>query len=170
MTAPPELTDAVTGTTLALLAFPDRAPSTAPTGVLARLRAAARYRRNPRSADYMRQLLASEYPDAELAEITAAVPVERIAAARRIVLLWADAIGFGWAPIERSVFKTRARGASVIALTGRRRRIELTPGALVAFRARRLAEHLWLGEIAIVAAMLCSAPLLVAWDAARGRR
>jgi hypothetical protein len=95
---------------------------------------------------------------------------ERIAAADEVVLLWPDAIGYGWRAIERRVFALRRAGGGVFALTGRRRHFELTPALLALFRARRLLERLWLGEALLAAGLLLSAPVLIAWDFARGKR
>lgn len=160
--------------TVALLAFPDRPPSVVATsrlsGALAKFHKVARYRRNPRSADYMRALAQSAFPGAEIIEVDGGVPAARLAGADAIVLLWADATGYGWTPIERAVFGARPPGASVSALTGRRRNVELTGGTLLRYRVRRLVERLWLGEIAMGLALLLAAPILVAWDVARGRR
>ena len=86
------------------------------------------------------------------------------------MLLWADATGYGWTPIERAVFSAKPRGATVSALTGRRRAVELTVGTLLKYRGRRLVERLWLAEIVMGLALLLAAPFLVAWDFARGRR
>ena len=160
--------------TVAILAFPDRpraaAPLSAAGRVFAKLDKAARYRRNTRSRDYMRSLAVAELPGATILEVDGELPTARIAAAAHVVLLWADAIGYGWTPIERAVFRSKRRGARVLALSGRRRLLELTSGTLLAFRIRRGAERLWLGEIAAAAALLLTAPALVAWDLARGRR
>ena len=161
---------------VAILAFPDRPapspPASAIGRILAKLDKVARYKRNPRSADQMRLLAASTVPAAEIIVVddADAVPAARIAAADRVVLLWPDAIGYGWAPIERAVFRSAKREAIVTALTGRRRSVALTRRTLFAFRIRRLVERLWLGDIAAAAAMLLSAPALVMWDLAKGRR
>jgi hypothetical protein len=159
---------------VALMAFPDL-PAAAPHASLvrrlvAKIETVSRYKRNPRTAEYMRALARTAYPQAEIIEVNGPVPAARIAAARTIVLLWADATGYGWAPLERAVFGAKERGATVYALTGRGRHIELTAGALLAFRARRGIERLWLGEAVLGAGLLLIAPFLVVWDLARGRR
>lgn len=160
--------------TIAILAFPDRPPVPSPGSALGRLLVkldkVARHRRNPRSPEYMRRLAASGLPDAEIVDVDGAIPRGRIAAARHIVLLWPDAIGYGWAPIERAVLRSKDPGATISALSGRRRTIGLNPGTLLAFRLRRAVERLWLGEAVFAAALLIQAPFLVLWDFARGRR
>jgi hypothetical protein len=138
--------------------------------LMAKIDKVTRYKRNPRTAEYMRALATNALPQAEIIEVNGPVPVARIAAARTIVLVWADATGYGWTPLERAVFAAKDRGATVYALTGRGRHIQLTPRALLAFRARRVVERLWLGEAVMVAALLLIAPFLVVWDFGRGRR
>jgi hypothetical protein len=159
---------------IAVLASPDPPlgvrPGSALHRVFAKIDTITRYKRNPRTAEYMRELARTAFPEAEIVEVDGAVPQARIAGAGAIVLLWPDATGYGWAPIERAVFGAKARGASVYALTGRRRNIELTPGTLLAFRVRRVVERLWLGEAVMAGALLLTAPFLVVWDLARGRR
>jgi hypothetical protein len=160
--------------TVAILAFPDEAtpqPSTAPgDGVLQKLARIGRYRRNPRSPAYMRQVVASMLPHARVIEVNSDGTLGPLGDARHIVLLWPDAIGYGWWGIERAISRQKAPGASVYALTGRRRAFRLTPGALFGLRLRRLIERLWIGEALMAVALLVSAPFLVVWDFARGHR
>jgi hypothetical protein len=159
---------------VALLAPPDRAlqvPSDSPLrGGLAKIAKIMRYRRNPRTPEYMRNLVESTWPGVEVVEVDGGVPGGRLAKSDAIVLLWADAIGYGWAPVERAVFRARPRGGRVYALNGRKRTIELTPGTLLAYRLRRVVERLWIGEAVMAGALLLTAPVLVMWDFARGRR
>jgi hypothetical protein len=168
---------------VAILAFPDRRalpPARSALGrALNKLARGSRYKRNARTPEYMRQLAADvlgddcELVDAEgrlLNRRPGAAIAERIAAASEVVLLWPDATGYGWRPIERRVFALRRRGARVFALSGRRRYFELTAGVLASFRARRVLERFWVGEVLLGTALLLAAPALVAWDFARGRR
>ena len=159
--------------TVVIMAFPDGAVSTEPTpgeGVLAKLHRIARYKRNPRSPEYMRHLVASMLPHARVNEADRAIPPAALAQAPQIVLLWPDATGHGWASLERQVFRLKRREASVYALNGRRRTFRLTAATLFRLRALRLIERLWLGEAAMAVALFISAPFLVAWDLARGHR
>ena len=161
-------------TAIAILAFPDRPhaapPASAPGRLLATLDKVARYKRNPRTAAYMRALAETELPGAEVIEVDRTLPLARLAEADAIVLLWPDASGYGWTPLERGVFRTKRPGATVSALNGRRRRIELRPGTLLAYRVRRAIERLWLGEAVMAVALLLTAPFLVTWDLVRGHR
>ena len=160
--------------TVAIMAFPDgsvQASQPAPAqGVFDKLERIARYKRNPRSPEYMRHVVASMLPHARVIETDRAISAAALAQAPHIVLLWADAIGHGWSPLERQVFKLKRPDASVYALNGRRRTFRLTAATLFGLRLRRLAERLWLGEAAMALALLVSAPFLVAWDFARGHR
>lgn len=128
-----------------------------------------RYRRNPRPPEYMRQLADTLLPHATVVEANAGF-AGALRNAQHIVLLWPDAIGFGWAPLEREVFRAKATGATVSALTGRRRRLELTGTTLLGIRLRRFVERFWLGEAVMAAGLLITAPFLVVWDFARGHR
>ena len=152
--------------TIAVLAFPDQ-PAT--SGLLLKFDKVARYRRNPRTPEYMRHLAAAAVPHATVIEVGSGL-ADALRNARHIVLLWPDAIGFGWTPLERQIFRSKPAGATVSALSGRRRRFQLTGKTLFGLRVRRLVERLWLGEAVMAAALLVSAPFLVVWDFARGHR
>ena len=159
--------------TVAVMAFPDgamasREPSA--EGLVAKLDRIARYKRNPRSPEYMRHVAAGMLPHATVIESHAATVGAAVAHAPQIVLLWPDAIGFGWTPIEREIFRHKRRDAQVYALTGRRRVFKLSAATLFGLRLRRLAERLWLGEAVMAVGLLVSAPFLVMWDLARGHR
>ena len=172
----------ITPDTLAIMAFPDGRPSgrglsrgpSAPLGtgegVLQKLDRIARFKRNPRDPEYMRHVAASLLPHARVMEVDRAVPAPAIAQAPHIVLLWPDAIGYAWFPLEREVFRHKRRDAVVYAVNGRRRAFRLTPLTLLGLRLRRLAERLWLGEAVMAVGLLVSAPFLVMWDFARGHR
>ena len=109
-------------------------------------------------------------PHVTVIEAHGAMAGAAVAQARHIVLLWPDAIGYGWTPLERDVFSRKRRDAEVYALTGRRRAFKLTPATLFGLRLRRIAERLWLGEAVMAVGLLVSAPFLVMWDFARGHR
>jgi hypothetical protein len=160
---------------LVLLFFPDLNAGPA-TGVIAKLRRVERYKRNSRPPDYMRDLVRVMIQlRCELIEVPIGldpklvVTAERLEAVQEIVLLWPDAIGYGWRQIERTVFASKRPATRVSVLNGRRRRFPVTRRSLLTFRVRRAIERLWLGEIALAAGLLLTAPILVAWDAIRGR-
>ena len=158
--------------TVAVLAFPDRPAAFPPTQagqLLAKIDKIARYRRNPRSPEYMRRLAATELPHATVIDAASGLS-DALRNARHIVLMWPDAIGFGWTPLEREVFRAKPAGATVSALTGRRRTFELTPLTLLGLRIRRVVERFWLGEALMAVGLLAISPFLVMWDYARGHR
>lgn len=93
---------------------------------------------------------------------------DRLRAASEIVLLWPDAIGSGWRPVERVVFRWKSHDARISVLNGRRRRFELDSRALAGFRVRRVVEHMGFGEIALAAMLILALPFLVVWDLTRG--
>lgn len=160
--------------TVAIMAFPDGAlppPAGAPgAGVLAKLHRIGRYKRNPRNADYMRHVAASMLPAATVVEVGQTLPADVLSHARNIVLLWPDAIGYGWAPLEREVVRRKRPDAALYAVNGRRRAFKLTTATWFGLRLRRLAERLWLGEAVMAIGLLVSAPFLVMWDFAQGHR
>ena len=158
-----------TADTVAILAYPGGLEPRG-EGLLAKLDRVARYKRNARGPEYMRQVAAATFPHARLVEVDGAVQPEAISQARQIVLLWPDAVGYDWAPIERQVFRHKRADADVYALTGRRRTFLLTAPTLFGLRARRFAERFWLGEAVVAVSLLISAPFLVLWDFARGHR
>ena len=160
---------------LAVLFSPDVDAGPA-TGPLVKLRLIERYKRNSRLPDYMRELArVAIKQDCELIELpegcdpARVLTAARLEAAREIVLLWPDAIGYGWWPIERRVFASKRPVTPVSVLSGRRRRFAVTWSSLMPFRVRRVVERLWLGEIALGAGLLLAGAFLVTWDTIRGR-
>jgi hypothetical protein len=117
------------------------------------------WKSNPRPAPYMRELFAERYPDGELHEGTSPP------AADTTVLLYADSIGLGFAPLERQLAGRRLR-----ALNGRRRDFELDAPTRRALRVRRVLERTMLFEaVALPLFFLLAIPLAL-FDAVRGRR
>lgn len=144
-------------------------------GLLARLVAkysrAVMFKANPRDAAYMRALFAERYADGRF------VAVEdddgwrgQLAGAKTVVLLYGDAIGIGFGPLEAAVRPALAPGTGLRALNGRRRDFALTPSVLRGLRLRRVIERAMLGEWLAVAAFLIATPPLLIFDLARGRR
>jgi len=160
---------------VAVLFFPDIDAGPA-AGPLVKVRSIERYKRNSRPPDYVRERARAESKqDGKLIGVPEArdpalvLTAARLEAAQEIVLLWPDSIGYGWWPIERRVFASKSPATRVSVLNGRRRRFTVTRSSLLSFRVRRVAERLWLGEIAMAAGVLVAAPFLVTWDAIRGR-
>src|SRR5579872_4056435 len=82
-------------------------------------------------------------------------------AVSEIVLIWPDANGMGWAPIERQIFRNAAPGARVLVVNGRRRRIELTRNSWRSMRWRRFLEKSLVVELAFTVAFLFITPALI---------
>src|SRR5262249_52185548 len=83
-------------------------------------------KRNPRDATYMKHLAAATLGEAcRFVEAGPDLAPELLRAADEIVLLWPDGNGYGWAPLERAVFRHKAPPARVLVLNGRRRQFEL---------------------------------------------
>ena len=117
------------------------------------------WKSNPRGPDYMRALFAERYPDGTLHEGDAPP------AADVTVLLYPDAIGLGFAPLER-----RLRGRTLRVLNGRRRDFALDERAQRELALRRFLERTMLVEaIALPLFLILAVPMLV-FDLVRGRR
>jgi hypothetical protein len=163
----------VTGKIVGLFHDPWESARVAPRTLrrpLALWKKAVWYRANPRSADYMKSLLAERFPDAGFIEVDgqsldAAVPSD----ATRIVLLFPDAIGLGCAWMAGKAAR-RAPNASLTVLNGRRRQFELDARSRVALASRRFLERTMIVEFAAGAFILLATPFLLAFDFVRGRK
>jgi hypothetical protein len=133
------------------------------------------FRRHPRDASYMSQLVKETHGDAYTSRIRqiadrdalAGLPLDNLSA---IVLLWRDGNGTGWLPIERHVMRNKPARADVVVLNGRRRQFELTPAVWRAYRLRRFLGKSLIVEAGFFVAFVLTAPFLFAWDVARGYR
>jgi hypothetical protein len=116
------------------------------------------WKSNPRDSEYMRSLFEERYPGAPLHE--GSDPP----AADTTVLLYPDAIGLGFAPLERKL-----AGRDVRVLNGRRREFALDADTRRALRFRRFLERTMLVEaVALPLFVLLALPMWV-FDALRGR-
>jgi hypothetical protein len=127
------------------------------------------YKANPRSADYLRALLAEQFPGVACVSSDQADWRERIAAADEVVLLYPDAIGLSFASVEREIDACKKAWAGVTVLNGRRRRFRLNGGTLLGLRLRRALEWTMLPELLFLAVFVVITPLLWVFDLARGR-
>jgi hypothetical protein len=145
-----------------VLAYPlgeDFGVSKCRRGLRRTYRRTLREKANPRPPEYMRALFAERHPDGE---VVSEVPAD----ASEIVLLYPDAIGLGFAGIERRL----SRDVSVGVLNGRRREFVLDRRTRTALLVRRVLERTMAGEaFALVVLALATPPLLLA-DLVRGRR
>jgi hypothetical protein len=122
------------------------------------------FKANPRDEGYLRELFAQRYPDGRIV----ALPREA-AGADRVVLLYADAIGLGWGPVERAV-RRAAPDAELRVLNGRRRDFALDRATRRRLAVRRAAESSLAGEALMTVAFVAATPVLLAIDLLRGRR
>lgn len=128
------------------------------------------YKANPRNAEYLRELLAERFPDAEWVSVDEQPEWrERIGGADEIVLLYPDSIGLGFASLEREIHASRKAWAGVTVLNGRRRQFRLNGATRLGLRMRRLLEWTMLPELMFLAVFLVVTPLLWALDLVRGR-
>ena len=115
------------------------------------------------------QALASELPAVARAHtiirITAA-EVRRGGPWDTIVLVYPDALGLSWAPLEQAA---RAMCGSVVVVNGRRRAFMLTPASVRALAWRRLLATTRALELLATLALLPLAAALATFDALCGR-
>ena len=98
-------------------------------------RIAGRFRRalfsnaNPRTEEYMLALCGERWPDVRVVRVDDADWLDAVGGADIVVLLYPDAIGQGFAAVEREVLRRKKRWAEVRVLNGRRRDFLLSPAA-----------------------------------------
>lgn len=144
----------------------ERPPGRSPAALY---RYAVWYKANPRAEDYMRALLAEHLPGVECVSTADASWSERIAVADQVLLLYPDAIGLGFAAVERTVLARKRIWAGVTVLNGRRRKFLLNGATRRALRLRRLLEWTMLPELLFLPIFVLVTPLLWAADLTRGR-
>jgi len=131
------------------------------------------FKANPRTEDYMRTLFVERYPDGEFINtetLSAASLKSCIADAHTIVLLYPDAIGIGFRPLEKLVSRERNPMAKIIVLNGRKREFHFSGSTRNGLYLRRLAELTMITELCVGAVMLMATPFLAACDFLRGRK
>lgn len=87
-----------------------------------------------------------------------------------IVLLYPDAIGLGFGPLERRLRASLPMGATVHVLNGRRRSFALDGATCRALMLRRAIKRLLLGEMVFSLVFVAMTPILLVADWMRGRR
>lgn len=118
----------------------------------------------------MRDLFSERFPKGLFRSVDSPDWKKAISSANRIVLLYPDAIGLGYGPIEAEVFKAKKPWAVVSVTNGRRRSFILSRSARVQLAWRRVLERFMIGEMAAILAFIAVTPLLVTFDFLRGRR
>ncbi len=128
----------------------------------------ALHKANPRDEAYMRALFQERYPQGHWHTYDGDFPAEAAVAAE-VVLLYPDAIGQGFAHLERAALREKAPYAALRALTGRRRLFVLDRTTRRQLARRRLMERTLAGEVLFTLVFLLVTPLYVLADAVRGR-
>lgn len=136
-------------------------------GATSLYRRGVRYKANPRDAAYMRRLFAEQWPDGCFVDADADPHWPEAVPGAPVVLLYPDAIGLGFSPLERRMRSLRP--ASVTVLNGRHRRFAWDPAVRRALRLRRFLSWTMAGELAAGALIVATTPVLLIWDAVRGR-
>ena len=132
-------------------------------------RKAVWFKANPRNAAYMRERLAERWPDADFVDANTDPWIAALASADKIVLLYPDAIGIGFAGIERQI-RALAPRAAIHVLNGRRRSFELDAKTRRALALRRFLGRSMVVELCFGAALVLVTPFLLAADLVAGRR
>lgn len=127
------------------------------------------YKANPRTKDYMHRLQAEHFPDAVCVNTADPDWRKRIAEADKIILFYPDAIGLGFAPIERMIKDNKKIWAGITVFNGRHRKFLLNFGTLMSLRMRRFFEWTMLPEFLFLSIFIIVTPVLWALDLSRGR-
>ena len=114
-------------------------------------------RSNPRSKEYMLELLQEKFPGTEL------IDLEQPCSPGKVILLYPDAIGLGWEKIERRL-KIHNQNQKLMVLNGRRRVFEFTPSIRRTLLLRRFLEMTFLPEILLMPFVLFYGALVATKD------
>lgn len=117
-------------------------------------------RSNPRTKEYMLDLLREKFPDAEL------ISADNLHQTGTLVLLYPDAIGLGWGKLEKKCFKIFKE---VSVLNGRRRCFNLTYMGHNKLLLRRVLEATFLPELIIAPLLLIYGVILAIKDKIEGK-
>ena len=141
--------------------------------VIAQLDGHLRHERNPRALAYMEAAAKEAFPrlgrvfDAGRGADMPAIDWENVGT---LVLLWPDANGLGWGPLEAAVKRAVDHRVNVVVLNGRRRRFAFGSHAYRMLRRRRLLQKSFACNAVFTLALFLLAPALSVWDTLRGRR
>jgi hypothetical protein len=126
---------------------------------------------NPREEAYMRALFNERYPRGVFVNADSESRwAEELRAADTVVMLYTDATGLHFAPVESVVERNKKSWATVRVLNGRRRDFVWSKLARRQLRVRRFVERAMLGEALLTLAFLAVTPFFVVSDLVRGRR
>lgn len=133
----------------------------------------SRKKRNPRDESYMRNV-AKELLEGNLEFVEAgALNSTHFADTDEIILLWPDAIGYGWHGVEKKIFDLKGSATKVSVLNGRRRYFPFASSVTTLkyqrYACRRFIERFWLGEMVFSIIFVAVTPFIVVYDLVRGR-
>lgn len=129
--------------------------ATKPRWMPAKLYQAVCYRANPRTEQYMLNVLGQEYPGVAVVEYNA-IPAD----AKTVVLLYRDSIGLGYSCIEGKLI----RNIELVTLTGRRRKFTLSKPQHFKLWIKRALEVTLLPELMFAPILLLGATVLAVKD------
>jgi len=144
--------------------FMTKWPYHAPRSIISRLNAFHHARTNPRSFEYMKEVISTRLRSsgsAPVNDLSVLPPLEKF---EQIILLWPDGNGMGWSSIERKVIRAKNATARVYVLNGRRRLFELQRRIWRGYKVRRFLEKSFLLESGVLVVFLVTAPILALWD------
>lgn len=140
-------------------------------GLVAKYRRLIWYTADPRPEPYMRELFSRHHADGVFVNVNADPAWQQAAAgADTVVLLYPDAIGLGYGPLEREIAGLKKDWAAVRVLSGKRQQFLLTRAALLGLRMRRLFSRLLVGEMLFTVVFLVVTPLFLLVDWIGGRK
>jgi hypothetical protein len=129
------------------------------------------FKANPRTEDYMLDLLRERRGSARLVRWEDDPdPAAALSEADEVVLLYPDATGIGFRPIEARVRRLAGPQAKLTVINGRRREFPLDRRTRRGLLLRRAAERSMVGELCASLVIIALTPVLLAIDYARGRR
>jgi hypothetical protein len=125
---------------------------------------------NPRREEYMMRVFDARWPEGDYVNVDHDPQWRRrVPSAERVVLLYPDAIGLGFRPIESQILKMKPM-SSVYVLNGRKREFRFTPSTRYALYGRRVLERGMVGEAVAVVLFLIATPVLWVIDRIRRHR
>jgi hypothetical protein len=136
--------------------------------IISRINSFHQGRMNPRSFQYMKELVASRFGRIGTAYVSDFSIFPQLGEFEQIILLWPDGNGMGWFNIERQILNVK--NTSVFVLNGRKRLFELRRTLWRKYRVRRFLEKSFLLEIGILILFLITAPVLSLWDLLSDKR
>jgi hypothetical protein len=151
---------------------PEPRPGAGLAGKLAaKVRSFFWFRANPRTRAYMEARFHEAHPHGVFCDVRATPGWRELAGpAAEVVLLYPDAIGQGFGPLERWCREHRSTARPPEVLNGRRRRMALDAKTRRALGLRRVLERIPLLELASIPVFVVGTPFLLVWDLLRGHR